>query len=98
MSRRCDITGKGPAVANHVSHANNRTKRRQMPNLQEKTFESTILGRRVSLRVSTAAIRTIGKYGNLDLFMQEYKGHQTFSEDAAKIRRSILKEVEKQNA
>lgn len=96
MSRVCEITGKGPSVANNVSHANNRTKRRQLPNLQEKTFESALLGRRVSLRVSTSAIRTIAKYGNLDIFMQGYKGHKKFSDGAAKIRRSILKAVEKQ--
>lgn len=93
MSRVCEITGKGPKVANNVSHANNRTKRRQLPNLQEKTFESTILGRRVTLRVSTSAIRTIAKYGNLDLFMQGYKRHRDFSETAAKVRRQIRKKV-----
>lgn len=95
MSRVCEITGKGPAVANNVSHANNRSKRRQLPNLQDKTFESAILGRRVSLRVSTSAIRTIAKYGNLDLFMQGYKGHKTFSLEAARVRRAILKAAEK---
>lgn len=98
MSRVCDITGKGPKVGNNVSHANNRTKRLQMPNLQDKTFQSFTLGRRVTLRVSTSAIRTIAKYGSLDLFMQGYKGHKTFSEEAARLRRSILKASQKADA
>lgn len=98
MSRVCEITGKGPAVANNVSHANNRTKRRQMPNLQDKTFFSSVLGRNVSLRVSTSAIRTIAKYGSIDLFMQGYKGHKTFSDDAARLRRDIIKTSEKASA
>lgn len=93
MSRVCEITGKGPKVGNNVSHANNRTRRRQLPNLQEKTFESELLGRRVTMRVTTSAIRTIAKYGNLDLFMQGYRGHKTFSDNAAKVRRQIKKKV-----
>ncbi len=93
MSRVCEITGKNPNVANNVSHANNHTKRRQLPNLQSKAFDSAILGRKVTLRVSTSAIRTIAKYGNLDLFMQGYRGHKTFSDAAAKLRRQIRKKV-----
>ncbi|MBA43732.1 MAG: 50S ribosomal protein L28 [Magnetococcales bacterium] len=95
MSRVCEITGKKPSVANNVSHAMNKTKRRQLPNLQEKTFHSITLGRNVTLRVSTNAIRTIAKYGNIDLFMQGYKGYKTFSEGALKLRKAIkAKEAE----
>ena len=63
MARRCDISGKGPKVGNNVSHANNRTKRRQLPNLQWKRVFVPELGRTVRLRLSTHAIRTIDKKG-----------------------------------
>jgi large subunit ribosomal protein L28 len=63
MARRCDITGKRPLVANAVSHANNKTKRRQLPNLQRKRLWSERLGRFVRLVVSTKAIKTAGRVG-----------------------------------
>lgn len=91
MSRVCEITGKKPSVANNVSHAMNKTKRRQLPNLQAKTFQSDVLSRNITLRVSTSAIRTIAKYGNIDLFMQGFKGYKTFSEGALKLRKTIRK-------
>ena len=63
MSRRCDITGKGPMSANNVSHAHNKTKRRQLPNLQRKKIFVPELGRSIRLRVSTSALRSIDKIG-----------------------------------
>ncbi len=63
MARRCDITGKRPNAANNVSHANNRTKRRQLPNLHYKRIFIPELGRSVRLRVSTRALRSIDKIG-----------------------------------
>ena len=63
MARRCDITGKGVQVGNHVSHANNKTKRRFMPNLQNRRFWLESEKRWVRLRVSTAGLRTIDKNG-----------------------------------
>lgn len=65
MSRRCDITGKGPMTANNVSHAHNKTKRRQLPNLQRKRIFVPELGRSVRLRVTTGALRSIDKIGLL---------------------------------
>ena len=59
MPRRCAITGKGGLAGNNVSHANNRTKRRQLPNLQTKKIFVPELGRSVRVRVSTSALRTI---------------------------------------
>ena len=70
MARRCTITGKGVQVGHHVSHANNKTKRRFLPNLQEASILSDALGR-VRLRVSTAAIRTIEKKGGIDPFLRD---------------------------
>lgn len=63
MARKCPITGKGPMVGNNVSHANNKTKRRYLPNLQYKRFWVESAQRFVRLRVSTRGIRIIDKHG-----------------------------------
>jgi len=63
MARVCDVTGKGPMVGNNVSHANNKTKRRFLPNLQYRRFWVEAENRWVRLRVSGAALRLIDKNG-----------------------------------
>ncbi len=63
MSRVCQITGKAPMVGNNVSHANNKTKRRFLPNLQSRRFWIESENRWVRLRVSNAALRLIDKKG-----------------------------------
>ena len=63
MSRVCQITGKGPIVGNHVSHANNKTKRRYLPNLQYRRLWVESENRYVRLRLSNAGLRTIDKKG-----------------------------------
>lgn len=63
MARVCVVTGKKPMVGNNVSHANNRTKRRFLPNLQYRRFWVEGENRWVRLRLSTAALRTIDKNG-----------------------------------
>ena len=63
MARVCQVTGKGPMVGNNVSHANNKTKRRFLPNLQSRRFWVESENRWVRLRVSATAIRTIDKIG-----------------------------------
>lgn len=63
MARKCCITGKKPLVGNRVSHANNRTKMRQLPNLQRKRIWLSEEGRWVRLRVSARGLRTIEKKG-----------------------------------
>jgi large subunit ribosomal protein L28 len=70
MSRRCSLTGKKPLVGNRVSHSNHKTKRRQLPNVQDKRIYVPELGRSVRLRVSTRALRTIDKKG-LMAFLRE---------------------------
>jgi large subunit ribosomal protein L28 len=69
MSRRCVITGKGVLTGNNVSHANNKTRRRFLPNLQESSFWSEILAAPVKLRLSTNGIRTVEHNGGLDSFL-----------------------------
>jgi large subunit ribosomal protein L28 len=63
MSRVCEVTGKKPAVGNRVSHANNKRRRRFLPNLHTQRFWLEAEKRWVSLRISTAALRTIEKKG-----------------------------------
>ncbi|HEV2546897.1 MAG TPA: 50S ribosomal protein L28 [Stellaceae bacterium] len=69
MARRCIITGKGVQVGHNVSHANNKTKRRFLPNLQTTSMLSDVLGAPVRLRVSTNGIRTIEHNGGIDAFL-----------------------------
>ena len=73
MSRVCDLTGKRRLVANKVSHAKNRTKTTQRPNLQTKRVFDQETGQTVKLRLSTSAIRTLDKVGSLSKFLKKYK-------------------------
>ena len=69
MARRCEITGKGVLTGNNVSHANNKTRRRYLPNLQQSSFWSETLGVSVGMRVTTNGIRTVEHNGGLDAFL-----------------------------
>jgi len=69
MARRCAVTGKGVQTGNYVSHANNKSRRRFLPNLQETSLFSESLGRNVRLRVSTNGLRTIEHKGGLDAYL-----------------------------
>jgi large subunit ribosomal protein L28 len=69
MSRRCEITGKGVLSGNNVSHANNKTRRRFLPNLQVTSLLSDILGHEVRMRLSTRGIRTVEHNGGIDAFL-----------------------------
>jgi large subunit ribosomal protein L28 len=71
MSRVCRLTGKKPLTGNHVSHANNRTKRRQLPNLVWKRIWVPELNRSVRLRLTTSALRTLTKKGGLMQFLRD---------------------------
>jgi large subunit ribosomal protein L28 len=73
MARRCELTGKGVMTGNNVSHANNRTRRRFLPNLQQASMLSETLGKTISLRVSVAAIRSVEKNGGIDAFLLKAK-------------------------
>lgn len=90
MSRVCELTGKGPMTGNNVSHANNKTKRRFLPNLSDVTLGSDILERRFKLRISNAALRTVDHRGGLDAFMAKAKDVE-LSPKALKIKKEIAK-------
>ena len=73
MSWRCDLTGKKILVGHKVSHSNIKTKRRFMPNLQNVTLISDALGRRVRVRISTNALKSVDHRGGLDAFLLKAK-------------------------
>jgi large subunit ribosomal protein L28 len=70
MSRKCQVTGKKVMTGNNVSHANNKTRRRFLPNLQETSVYSEILKRWVKIRVTAAGLRTIEHKGGIDAWLQ----------------------------
>ena len=90
MSRVCELTGKGPMSGNNVSHANNRTRRRFLPNLNDVTLLSEKLNRGYSLRISAAALRSVDHRGGLDAFLAKAKDSE-LSDRALKIKREIAK-------
>lgn len=93
MARRCSVTGKGTQFGNNVSHANNKTRRRFQPNLQETSMLSDALGRMVRLRLSTNAIRSIEHKGGLDSFLLDAKD-ALLSIEARRLKRLIAKKTE----
>ncbi|MBL6622577.1 MAG: 50S ribosomal protein L28 [Alphaproteobacteria bacterium] len=76
MAKKCEITGKGVMTGNNVSHANNKTRRRFLPNLQQTTWQSEALGRAVRLRIATSTIRSIEKHGGLDAFLKQARNSE----------------------
>jgi large subunit ribosomal protein L28 len=85
MSRVCELTGKAVLVGNNVSHANNKSKRRYLPNLCQVTLISDALGQRFRLRVSAHALRSVEHRGGLDAFLAKA------SENELSIRARLLK-------
>ncbi len=92
MSRVCELTGKGPMVGNNVSHANNKTKRRFLPNLQDVTLMSDALGRSFNLKISSAALRSVDHRGGLDAFLAK-ADDADLSARALKIKKDVAKAV-----
>jgi large subunit ribosomal protein L28 len=90
MSRICELTGKGRQVGHNVSHANNKTKRTFLPNLQNVTLISDALGRSVRLRVSTHGLRSVEHVGGLDNWLRK-----SSADDLSDRARKLKREVEK---
>ena len=90
MSRRCDLTGKTAQVGHKVSHSNIKTKRRFLPNLLNVTLMSDALGRRVRLRVSAHALKTVDHRGGLDAFLMK-ANDDGLSVKALELKRQIRK-------
>lgn len=90
MSRRCELSGKGPMTGNNVSHANNKTRRRFLPNLADVTLTSDTLGRSFKFRVAASTLRTVDHRGGLDPFLAKAKDAE-LSPNALKVKREIEK-------
>ena len=90
MSRRCELTGKGPMSGNKVSHANNKTRRRFLPNLNEVTLESETLKQSFRFRISAAALRSVDHRGGLDAYLAKAKD-DVLSDSALKVKKTIAK-------
>ncbi|HEX2017532.1 MAG TPA: 50S ribosomal protein L28 [Aurantimonas sp.] len=92
MSRACELTGKAVQTGNNVSHANNRTRRRFLPNLCNVSLISDALGQRYRLRVSANALRTVEHRGGLDAFLAK-ADEAELSQRARLLKRQIAKKV-----
>jgi len=90
MSRICELTGKGRQVGHNVSHANNKTKRTFLPNLQNVTLISEALGRGVKLRVSMNGLRSVEHVGGLDNWLLKSKD-VSLSLKARRLKREIAR-------
>ncbi|MCB1493721.1 MAG: 50S ribosomal protein L28 [Rhodobiaceae bacterium] len=90
MSRRCELTGKGVQTGNNVSHANNRTRRRFLPNLCNVTLLSETLGESVRLQVSAHALRSVEHRGGLDAFLLK-AADGDLSQRALEVKRRVKK-------
>lgn len=89
MARRCQIMGKGVLTGNNVSHANNKTKRRYLPNLQVTSLMSDALGRPVRLRLSMHGLRTIDHRGGLDAFLLKARDSE-LSVELRRLKRQVI--------
>lgn len=92
MARRCELTGKAVLTGNNVSHANNKSRRRFLPNLKSVSLLSDALERSIRLRISMAALRTVEHRGGLDAFMAKAKDEE-LSPRACLLRKQILAKV-----
>ena len=90
MSRRCELTAKGPQVGHKVSHSNIKTKRRFLPNLLNVTLMSDALGRSVKLRISANALKSVDHRGGLDAFLIKARDSE-LSPKALEIKRAVKK-------
>ena len=97
MSRRCEMTGKGVLTGNNVSHANNKTRRRYLPNLQDTAVLSDVLGTSVRIRVTTHGLRTIEHNGGLDAFLLTTPNRR-LPEEAQALKRRIQRAQAKKQA
>ena len=89
MSKKCELTGKNPMKGHNVSHANNKTKRRFLPNLKKVKFTSELLKRSLNLSVSNAGVRSVDKKGSFDEFLKTVK-NKNLSPRLKKLKKNIL--------
>ena len=89
MSKKCELTGKKPLKGHKVSHANNKVKRRFLPNVKKVSFKSDLLNKKLRITVSNAAMRSIDKKGSFDQYMKTVKS-KNLSIRLKKIKKIII--------
>ena len=89
MSKKCELTGKIPMKGHNVSHANNKTKRRFLPNLKKVKFKSELLKKSMKLTVSNAGVRSVDKKGSFDNFLKSAKARD-LSLRLKKLKKTLL--------
>ena len=89
MSKKCELTGKLPMKGHNVSHANNKTKRRFLPNLKKVKFKSELLKRSLKLTVSNAGVRSVDKKGSFDDFLKTVN-NKNLSPRLKRLKKSLL--------
>ena len=89
MSKKCELTGKNPMKGHNVSHANNKTKRRFLPNLKKVKFTSELMKRSLKLTVSNAGVRSVDKKGSFDEYLKIVK-NKNLSPRLKKLKKGIL--------
>ena len=94
MPKICEISGKKPMTGNNVSHANNRTKRRFIPNLQNVKLYSITLQKYINLNITIRTMKTVEKNGGLDSYLIK-TSNRNLAETALKIKKQILKNNKK---
>jgi large subunit ribosomal protein L28 len=97
MARSCELTGKAVLSGNNVSHANNKTRRRFLPNLVNVTLLSEALGQKVRLRISANALRTVEHRGGLDAFLLKADAAE-LSQRARLLKKQIAKKAGEETA
>ncbi len=95
MSRECELTGKGVQYGNNVSHANNKTKRRFLPNLVRVSLISEALNQSVRLRISANALRSVEHRGGLDAFLVKSSADD-LSQRARLLKKQVAKKIAEQ--
>mgnify|MGYP001316625033 CR=1 FL=1 len=89
MSRKCELTGKSPLKGHKVSHANNKVKRKFLPNLKKVTFKSELLKRNIRLNVSNSALRSVDYKGGIDFYLKGVKSFK-LSLRAKKLKKQVI--------
>ena len=92
MSKKCELTGKNPLKGHNVSHANNKTKRRFLPNLKKVKFKSEVLKKSLKLTVSNAAVRSVDKKGSFDEFIKSAKS-KYLSSRLKKLKKTLVSKL-----
>lgn len=95
MSRACELTGKAVMTGNNVSHANNKTRRRFLPNLVQVTLMSEAMGQSYRLRISANALRSVEHRGGLDAFLLKASSND-LSQRARVLKKQIAKKIAEQ--